>query len=162
MPEDRAQSAARRELADRIASLPGRLESFVAALSAEQLTSRYLPEEWTLAQNVHHLADAHMVLWLRVKLTLTEDRPTLMLYNQDRFAQLAEAAGAAIAPSLAIIRAVHERCLALLPSLSEDDWRRVGVHPVRGEMTVEDMVRLWANHGDAHYAQMEKTLAAGK
>ncbi len=149
-------------LIEKIAGFPAQLRSVVAPLTTTQLTTAYLTGEWTVAQIVHHLADAHSHLWLRIKFVLTEDRPALKVYNQNLWAQTPEAGAAAIEPSLEMVSGLHRRASALLASLDDAAWRRVGLHPERGELTVVDLARLWANHGEAHLAQIVKTLAAGQ
>ncbi len=151
-----------RRLIDKIANFPAELHRSVAPLSPTQLTTTYLAGEWTVAQIVHHLADAHSHLWLRIKFVLTQERPALQVYNQNLWAETPEAGAAAVEPSLEMVSGLHRRASVLLESLDEAAWRRVGLHPERGELTVIDLARLWANHGDAHLAQIAKTMAAGR
>ncbi|MHB1134052.1 MAG: DinB family protein [Chloroflexota bacterium] len=152
----------RRQMIARIAALPEQLEAAVGRLSPAQLTSRYLADEWTVAQNVHHLADAHLNAFARIKLMLTAERPSFFAWDQPRWAEMADANGADLADSLAILPAKHRRWVTLLESLGEEQWRRPGLHPERGEMTVDDQLRTYAGHGEAHLQQIAKTLAAGQ
>ncbi len=143
-----------------IAALPERLSQAVAGLSPQQLTTHYLENEWSVAQNVHHLADAHLNAFARIKLMLTAERPTFFAWDQPSWARLADADGPFIEDSLDLLRGLHRRWVALLGSLSEEQWRRVGSHPERGEMSVDDQLRTYAGHGQAHLDQIAKTLAA--
>lgn len=153
-------AAARADLIMKLRALPEQLAAAVAGLSADQLTTHYLPNEWTVAQNVHHLADSHMVSFTRLKLMLTEDRPATQGYSPDRWADTAEAGGADLAPSLTILRGLHPRWADLFESLDEEQWQRVSVHSERGETRVVDLLRIYANHGEAHLDQIRRTLAA--
>jgi hypothetical protein len=81
----------RTELIAKIANLPEQVAALVRDLSAEQLTTHYLPNEWSVAQNVHHLADSHMNSFIRLKLILTENKPPLKPYDQDAWAVRADA-----------------------------------------------------------------------
>src|SRR5690349_1226226 len=90
----------RREMIDKIRMLPVQLEAAVRGLTTEQLTTHYLANEWTVAQNVHHVADSHMNSFIRTKLILTEDRPTLKPYDQDLWAVQADADHTALETSL--------------------------------------------------------------
>lgn len=152
----------RRALIEKIRSFPAQLEAQVSALSEAQLTTRFLAGEWTVAQIVHHLADSHVNAFVRVKLILTEDRPTLKPYNQNAWAETAEAGSASIQGALAILRGLHQRWVTLFESLKDADWGRVGVHPEAGEITLDDILTTYANHGEAHLAQINKTLTAGR
>ena len=154
-PEERAV------LIGKIAVLPQQLAEAVGSLSPEQLVARPLPGEWSVAQNVHHLADAHMNSFIRCKLMLTEDNPTYKPYLQDSWAELPDAAKADISASLALLRGLHARWVVLWESLAADDWARTGNHPETGRIyTMEDVLRTYGNHGEAHLDQIGRTLAA--
>lgn len=153
-------AATRAEWIAKIRALPEQLTVAVAGLNAEQLTTHFLPNEWTVAQNVHHLADSHMVSFIRLKTILTEDRPLVAPYNQDQWADTVEAGGADLNPSLMILRGLHQRWADLLESLSDEQWQRVGVRPTRGDVRVVDLARIYAGHGEAHLDQIQRTLAA--
>ncbi len=152
----------RREMIEKIRSLPAQLRERVSGLTDEQLTTHYLAGEWTVAQNVHHLADSHMNSFVRLKLILTEDRPTLKPYDQDRWAAMVDANNPAIESSLGLLEGLHTRWAALLESLREDEWRRAGLHPEIGEVTADDLLRIYAAHGEGHIDQISRTLAAQK
>ena len=150
----------RRELIEKIRELPERLRQRVSELSEAQLTTHFLAGEWTVAQNVHHLADSHMNSFIRTRLILTEDRPPLKPYDQDRWAELADSGTTALEESLGILEGLHRRWVRLFESLGETDWVRAGLHPEIGEVTVDDILRLYAAHGEGHLDQIERTLAA--
>lgn len=150
----------RREMIAKIRQLPAQLEVVVRDLTPVQLTTHYLANEWTIAQNVHHLADSHINSFVRLKLILTEDKPTLKPYNQDAWATRVDADNPSIETSLQLLRGLHARWSALLESLAESDWLRAGLHPEIGEITVEDLLRIYAGHGEGHIDQIQRTLAA--
>src|SRR2546423_12115804 len=107
----------RREMIEKIRSLPAQLEALVLRLTAEQLTTHFQAGEWTVAQNVHHLADSHMNSFIRMRLILTEDRPTLKPYDQDLWAMLADSSTTALEESLSILDGLHRRWGRLFESL---------------------------------------------
>jgi len=150
----------RRERIEKIRALPDQLEALVSQLTPAQLTARALEEEWTVAQIVHHLADSHLNSFIRLKLILTEDRPTLKPYNQERWAETVDANNVALPDSLALLHGLHRRWVTLLESLVEADWGRPGLHPEIGEITIDDLLRIYANHGEAHLEQIKRVLAA--
>lgn len=152
----------RRAMIDKIRAFPPRLEALVSGLSDQDLTTHYLPQEWTVAQNVHHLADSHMNAFVRVKLALTEDKPTIKPYDQDEWAKLPESTKADLQDSLMILAGLHSRWALLFDSLDESDWARQLMHPERGVITLEDILKTYANHCDAHVDQIQRTLAAKK
>jgi hypothetical protein len=152
----------RRELIAKIRALPAEVEGLVAGLSPAQLTARPLPGEWSVAQNVHHLVDSHLNSYVRCKLMLTEEHPTLKPYDQDRWAALPDASQADIADSLALLRHLHARWVVFWESLAEADWARTAHHPESGTVTLADQVRLYAEHGEGHLDQIARTLAAGR
>lgn len=148
------------ERINRIRSLPNQLDELVMGLTDEQLITPYDEGEWTIAQNVHHLADSHINSFIRFKLVLLEDNPTLKPYNQDEWARTPEANSPDIAHSLAILRGLHARWCALMDSLKPEQWARQGYHPERGVITLEDMLTTYADHGEAHIRQIQAVLDA--
>jgi hypothetical protein len=153
--------AQRREMIEEIRALPARLRERVSGLTDAQLTTHFLAGEWTVAQNVHHLADSHMNSFIRIRLILTEDHPTLKPYDQDLWAELADSGTVALEESLGILEGLHARWVRMFESLDEAAWLRSGLHPETGEVTVEDMLRIYAAHGQGHIDQINRTLAAG-
>jgi hypothetical protein len=151
----------RRDLIEKIRSLPKQLELVVSSLPAEQLTTPTSGGEWTIAQNVHHIADSHMNSYIRMKLILTEDYPTLKPYDQEKWASLADGANTALENSLLVLQGLHRRWVTLFESLGEADWQRAGLHPEIGEVTIENILQIYVDHGEAHLDQIRRTLAAG-
>lgn len=144
----------------RLRALPEQIAALVAPLSAADLVAHFLAGEWSVAQNVHHLVDSHMNAYIRCRLILTEDQPTLKPYNQDDWAALADAAAADVAPSLAILRGMHERWASFFENLPDGAWDRAGMHPEYGIVTLDSLLASYANHGEAHIDQITRTLAA--
>src|SRR5687768_667718 len=68
-----------------IYTFPKRIAEAVHHLSEEQLDTPYRPGGWTIRQVVHHCADSHMNAFIRHKLALTEDSPTIKPYHEDRW-----------------------------------------------------------------------------
>jgi hypothetical protein len=150
----------RKALIAKIRALPEQLESLVAGLSPEQLTTAFLEGEWTVAQNVHHLFDSHANSYIRCKLALTEDSPPFKPYDQDAWAALPDARDADISVSLTLLRALHTRWVHFWESLPDDAWARTGNHPANGPMSLDRVLGVYAGHGEAHLDQITRTLAA--
>lgn len=148
------------ERIDIIRNFPAELEALVSHLTDEQLTTHYLEGEWTVAQNVHHLADSHMNSIIRLKLILTEDEPFLKDYIQDEWAELPDANHALIHQSLMLLNGLHQRWATIFENVADEDWQRFGMHETNGKMTVDDLLRIYANHCAAHIDQIKRTLAA--
>ncbi len=152
--------AEREERIGRLAALPGQIRTLVSSLTAAQLTSRPLPREWSVAQNVHHLVDSHMNSYIRCKLILTEENPPLKPYDQDAWAALPDASAAAVGVSVDLLHGLHERWVQFWQSLPETAWQRQGFHPENGAMTLDQILAAYAAHGEGHINQIQRTLAA--
>jgi hypothetical protein len=126
----------------------------VAHLAPHQLATPYRDGGWTVAQVVHHLADSHMNAYMRTRLALTEENPTIKPYDEKRWAELADAASVAIEVSLALLDALHLRWTTLLGSIASWDFDRTFQHPERGPMTIDRLVALYAWHGRHHVAHI--------
>ncbi len=139
---------------DDIASTPANLRAAVKGLSPAQLDTPYRDGGWTVRQVVHHVPDSHLNSYVRFKLALTEDNPTIKPYEEDRWAKLADTAATPVEVSLTMLEALHDRWVRLLRSLNPDDWKRTFRHPALGEMTLEKNLALYAWHGRHHVAHI--------
>lgn len=147
-------------LIEQIRQLPAQLEAVVKPLSPRQLTTHFLPNEWTVAQNIHHLADSHMNSFIRLKFILTEDTFTIQPYNQAVWAETIDSNNPLIQDSLNVLKGLHPRWVFLFESLNEAQWRRKALHPEIGTVSVEDILRIYGGHGLGHIDQIQRTLAA--
>jgi hypothetical protein len=147
-------SAERQDMIAKIQRLPADLEVAVKGLHERQLDTPYREGGWTVRQVVHHLADAHVNGFIRVKLTLTEERPTIKPYDQNTWAQTSDVMQTPILSSLAILKGLHARLGTLLESLPESSFARSAFHPEIGEVTLDDWLVTLARHGENHLAQI--------
>lgn len=138
-----------------IERLPAELREALSALPGGGLDRPYRAGGWTARQVVHHIADSHANSQVRIRLALTEAKPTIKPYDEAAWAKLADAATGPIEPSLAIIDGLHARWVALLRSLTEEQWSRQLVHPVTGDWTIELVAGLYCWHGRHHVAHIK-------
>ena len=145
--------AERRQSIDAIAEAPARLRAAVAGLDDKQLDTPYRPGGWTVRQVTHHVPDSHMNAFIRLKLALTEDEPTIKPYDEARWALLADAKEP-IEASLALLDNLHQRWVPLWRSLAPADWARKLNHPEMGVMTLDNLAAIYAWHGRQHVAHI--------
>ena len=139
-----------------IEKFPQELNALVAALSKEQLEKSYRSGGWNARQIINHLADSHMNALIRLKLTLTEDSPTIKPYNQDAWANLEDGKNTPIQTSLNLIEGVHQRLLLILKSITDADLQRKYIHPeYNKEFKLDEMLALYAWHGRQHYEHLK-------
>ena len=138
---------------DRIAALPGDLRTVVQDLTGDQLDTPYRPHGWTVRQVVHHVPDSHLNAYVRTKLALTEDVPTIKPYDEAAWARLPDCSGPP-EPSLQLLEALHARWTALLRSLDGAALLRTLDHPEEGTLTVGRFVQSYAWHGRHHHAHI--------
>src|SRR5271169_2938040 len=106
-----------------IEQAPARLRAALAGLSEPQLETPYRPGGWTVRQVAHHVPESHMNAYIRFKLALTEDEPTIKPYAEDRWAQLPDTQATPVEVSLAMMDSLHLRWIRLLRSLQPEDWK---------------------------------------
>lgn len=148
--------------AEQIASLqfvPERLRAAVHGLNDAQLDTPYRDGGWTVRQVVHHLADSHANSFIRFKLALTEDWPTIKPYDEAAWAKLADSARLAVTVSLDFITALHARWVALLQSMTKEDFARGFNHPENGRQTLERALAIYEWHGRHHVAHITNLRA---
>lgn len=143
---------------DEISAFPSKLNLEVIHLSDQQLDTPYRPNGWTIRQVIHHCADSHMNSFIRLKLALTEEQPTIKPYFEERWAELVDTKHMPIQPSLKILEGVHERWTALLKNLNKDDHQRIFIHPEHGrKFSIDENVGIYAWHCKHHLAHITET-----
>lgn len=144
----------KRAFLDDLAQTPKNLRAAVQGLSEAQLDTPYRRGGWTVRQVVHHVPDSHLNSYVRFKLALTEDEPTIKPYAEDRWAQLADTKATPVEVSLTLLESLHDRWMRLLRSLTRDEWKRTFRHPEVGAMNLEKTLALYAWHGRHHVAHV--------
>jgi hypothetical protein len=146
--------AQRRELIQQIAEAPARLRTAVQGMADGQLDTPYREGGWTVRQVAHHLPDSHMNAYIRIKLALTENEPTIKPYEEKLWAELVDGRTMPIEPSLQILESLHKRWVLLLRSLAPSDFSRTFRHPQSGVRNVDWILQLYAWHGRHHVAHI--------
>ena len=153
-----APSAGQREkFIAEIEQTPAAIRAAVQGLSPKQLETAYRDGGWNLRQVVHHVPESHMNAYIRFKLALTEDEPTIKPYAEDRWAKLADVQSTPVEVSLALLENLHARWVVLLRGLDEEQWKRGFVHPEMGVVPLEKSLALYAWHGKHHTAHITET-----
>jgi hypothetical protein len=141
-------------LAD-ILFLPKMLEYAVLNLNEEQLQTPYREGGWTVNQLVHHVADSHMNAFIRCKLALTEENPTIKPYDQDAWVLREDVSQVPVNISLTLLHALHHRWYELLKPLTEQEWKRTVYHPEQQrEISIWNLLLIYAWHGKHHAAHV--------
>lgn len=134
-----------------IANFPTNIENEVSGLSDEELLYKYRPNGWNIRQLVHHCADSHINSLIRFKLTLTEEKPTIKPYFEDRWAELADTKNTPINLSLKILEGLHARWTVLLNSLTEQQLARTFIHPEYGKViSLRENIGIYSWHCNHH------------
>jgi uncharacterized damage-inducible protein DinB len=142
--------------------LPNELEQAIENLDEAQLHTPYRDGGWTVHQLVHHIADSHMNSFIRFKLALTEDNPTIKPYDENAWSEMADVQKEPINVSITLLYALHKRWLTLLQNMSDADFEKTLFNPQRrGQLTLWEMLGIYAWHGKHHVAHI-KTLKENK
>jgi len=137
-----------------IAEAPARFRDAVRDLSESQLDTPYRDGGWTVRQVVHHVPDSHLNAYIRFKLALTEDSPTIKPYDEGAWARLPDTASTRVETSLTMLDALHERWVNLLQSMKPADFGRTLVHPERGPLSLDQMLAMYVWHSRHHAAHI--------
>ncbi len=153
-PEKRHQSIAA------IRETPARLRAAVTGLTPDQIETPYRDGGWTVRQVVHHVPESHMNAFVRFKLALTEDKPTIKPYEEDLWVKLPDIPRVPIETSLTLLDALHQRWIAILESMNAPQFARPLIHPQHGEVRLDWMLQLYAWHGRHHTAHVTALRSA--
>lgn len=144
-----------KEAVNYLIKFSGFLETALKDKDEAYLNTPYRPGGWTVKQVVHHLADSHMNAFIRFKLALTEENPTVKGYDEASWANLADAS-MGIESSMAIIKAVHEKWGVLLSAMSKEDFQKTFFHPEKQrKQSLAEVALMYAWHGMHHLAHVQ-------
>ena len=156
-----AESSDRQASIAEIRDLPKSLKQALASLGEENIDKPYRVGGWTVRQLVHHIADSHMNAFIRFRLGLTEELPTVKPYDEQAWANLPDSA-LPISHSIAIIENLHHRWTVLLELTPDDAFARKLNHPDNGHMTLDHVLQMYAWHGRHHLAHIQNAPEAGR
>lgn len=160
MPEEITINDIERYMSD-IATLPKRLMALTSTMPAAKLDETYREGGWTVRQVVHHLADAHMNGFMRLKLALTEEQPVIKPFNERLWAEL-EDSNMSADVSILLLESLHKRWVSLMKSLNTRELEKTYYHPERKRIfRLDELISLYAWHGNHHLAQIQ-LVADGK
>jgi hypothetical protein len=147
-----------REWITQIKAFPGQMRETVSALSEDQLNLSYRPGGWSIHQLVHHVCDSHLNGYIRFKLALTENLPTIKPYDQEKWAQLPDYHQLSVKDSLDFLELLHKRWVVLLHSMNETDFNRQLNHPESGILSLKTYLGAYAWHCRHHLAHITGAL----
>lgn len=144
----------RAQLINEIEQAPKALRNAVTGLSSQQIETPYRDGGWSVRQVVHHVPESHMNAYIRFKLGLTEDSPTIKPYMEDLWAKTGDVQATPLETSLALLDSLHDRWVRLLRGLTAEDWKRTFIHPEMGTVSLDKSLALYAWHGKHHTAHI--------
>jgi len=147
--------ARRQQAIEEIASTPAKMRAAVKGLNDAQLDTPYRDGGWTVRQVVHHVPDSHLNAYVRLKLALTEEKPTIKPYDEAAWAKLEDAKSTPIETSLMLLTTIHDRWDRIWRSLKPEQFARTLVHPDhKGDRNVDWLLFVYEWHGKHHVAHI--------
>jgi DinB superfamily len=144
------------------AATPKTLERLTKGVSTVKLRKRPAPQKWSVAEILAHLADVEVVLGWRMRSILGSPGTMIQAFDQDSWVAALHYNKRDPRVSIAQMRAVREGNLALLKSLTPEQWKHFGMHSERGQESIEHIVHMMAGHDLNHIQQIERILAPKK
>jgi len=139
---------------------PQVLRDAIAALGGDDLRTPEAAGKWSINEVLQHLADSDLVFGWRIRLVLSQDRPVIAGYDQDRWAGCLRYADGDPVEAVERFSVLRRSNVRLLERASGDDLRRVGLHSERGEESLERIISLYAGHDLLHLRQIDRIRAA--
>lgn len=146
-----------------IRDFPILLKKALEGYTEESLNYTYRPEGWTIRQVVHHCADSHLNAYMRFKLALTENNPTIKPYNEGDWGRMKEVFDSDIQYSLLILEGLHARWFNTLTNMSVTDFARTFFHPeLKKTIDLSYTIGMYAWHCRHHLGHIENAIALRK
>ena len=141
---------------------PALLAAALADTPREALQWRPAPGKWSIHEVIVHCADSETNSHMRIRYLVAENSPTIVGYDQDRWAAAVDYHAHPLAPAMAAVTAVRANTVPLLRRMSEQDWAKMGRHTESGAYGAEDWLRTYAEHLEVHTRQIRRNLEAWK
>ena len=142
-----------------IERFPQELEFLVKKLSDNQLDTPYRENGWTIRQVIHHCYDSHHNSYTRFKWALTEDKPLIKVYYEERWAELHDSKSMPIFLSIDGLKALHSKWVYFLRGLSENELNKSFIHPSGNEeVGLKENIGIYAWHCRHHYHHIENLM----
>ena len=139
-----------------IKNFPGKLKNLIEDFTDDQLDTQYREGGWTVRQLVNHLADSHINSFMRLKLALTEENPTIRPYDEAKWAELQDSLNMPVKPAMRMLKGTHQRWTALLKSMTNKQFERTFHHPEQNQDSdLRTYLAHYAWHCDHHFAHIE-------
>jgi uncharacterized damage-inducible protein DinB len=154
-PNPNLTNEQRTQLINELAGFSSKLKKVVSELSTSKLDTPYRDGGWTRRQVIHHLADAHLNFYTRIKLALTEESPTIKPFDEQGWAELSDSQ-LPVDASLAIIDGVLTKVVAIFQSMADEAFAKTFIHPANGHAYSLNLalgIMVW--HGNHHLAHVE-------
>lgn len=136
----------------------GKLERLVKGVSRSKLRKRPAPNTWSAVEILAHLAETEIVGGFRIRMILGAPGTPIAAFDQDAWVVSGHYEKRDPRKSLEQFRVLREANLALLKTLTPEQWQHYGIHSERGKETVEHIVRMFAGHDLNHIQQIERIL----
>jgi hypothetical protein len=138
---------------------PSELRSTIQTMSENELNTPYRAGGWRIRQVVHHLGDSHLNGYIRFKLALTENLPTIKPYDQTRWAELQDSEKFPVEDSLRFLELLHQRWIILLKSMRREEFDLQLNHPESGVLSLKIYLGAYAWHGNHHLSHITTLIA---
>jgi hypothetical protein len=143
----------------RLAGIPARVASAVGSWSESQLHTPSVTGGWSATEIFAHMRASDDIMTPRVSMILVRDQPPLAAFDERRWAEVAGYAQADFQTSLQAFTLRRAELVSMLHSIAPEEWRRVGMHEVRGPVSLLDVITTLVEHEEEHCAQLEAMQA---
>ncbi|MHA2027943.1 MAG: DinB family protein [Candidatus Kariarchaeaceae archaeon] len=146
----------RKQKIHQLRDLANKIKQISSSIPEKKLIKPIKKGEWSINQIVHHIADAHLHAYMRIKWIYTENNTTLKTFDQDAWVDAPDGDKYNISGSVTLLSGICERWAKLSENLSNNDWAKIGIHPEAGELSIEYIFNYFVDHGESHLNQLRQ------
>jgi hypothetical protein len=118
------------------------------------------PDAWSVRQIVCHLADIEAAVTVRFRQVIAENDPFMPGLKGEEWARSLDYDKRKISNALETFRMLRSANHELLKNLAPETFERTGNHSEHGRMSLQDLLRTYAEHVENHVRQLQRTRAA--
>lgn len=150
----------RYDVLTKLEAAPGMLHAVARTMTSEQAGRQPAPDKWSIVEIACHLRDIEELFGLRLTQAAHQERPEFWIADNDRLASARKYAKTDFASAAREFKKHRESTLTLLRALPASAWQRKGIHPKRGEVSIEELAQILVSHDENHLAQIDRLRQA--
>jgi hypothetical protein len=129
------------------------------SVSPAQINFKPDKNTWSIHEIITHLADCEVQSHVRFRTILANKDKTMIYFDQLDWSIILDYLQVDLKESLQVIKLMRKVNFNLLARLSPEQFQKKGLHSVRGELSLGELINLNIQHVNKHLGQIRRNIS---